>query len=198
MARVPRRRPVGLAPIFFQGANKRKGILIVQTYSLNALAESFEVDRSTMLRAMRGTPPDEVKKGNRPAWKTSTAARALERHHRKKHSHNDDDSYRLGLVDKIEAAFDELDRKFERLKAEADLEKRRALSLKMQVGKTINGIEELFKAVNKMDEDGCLMQIVSDKLVNTARSQLIELVELWDDVYAVRAEVEAERRTEAS
>jgi hypothetical protein len=54
------------------------------------------------------------------------------------------------------------------------------------------------ETVNEMDEDGCLMQIVADKLVNTARSQLIELVDLWDDVYAVRAEVEAERRTEAS
>lgn len=154
-----------------------------------------------MLRAMRGTPPDEVKKGNRPAWKTSTAAKALERHHRKKekHSRNGDDSYRLALLDKIEAAFDELDRQFESLKAEADLERRRALSLKMQVGKTINGIEELFETVNKMDEvTGEIMQIVADKLVGIARSQLIEVLEFWDDVYAVRAEVEAERRTEAS
>jgi hypothetical protein len=167
----------------------------VQTYSLNALAESFEVDRSTMLRAMRGTPPDEVKKGNRPAWRTGTAARALERHRRKKHGGGS----KLALVDKIEAAFDVLDRQFESLKAEADLEERRALSLKMQVGKTINDIEELWQTINGMDEEmGEIMQVVADKLVGIARSQLIELLEFWDEVYAIRAEVEAERRAEAS
>lgn len=55
----------------------------MQTFPLNALAEQFEVDRSTMVRAMRGVPADETKKGNRPTWKVATAARALEAHHRK-------------------------------------------------------------------------------------------------------------------
>jgi hypothetical protein len=55
----------------------------MQTYPLNSLAESFEVDRSTMVRAMRNVQPDLVKRGNRPTWKTSTAARALEAHRRK-------------------------------------------------------------------------------------------------------------------
>jgi hypothetical protein len=55
----------------------------LQTYPLNALAEQFEVDRSTMVRAMRNVPPDLVKRGNRPTWKTSTAAKALEAHRRK-------------------------------------------------------------------------------------------------------------------
>jgi hypothetical protein len=54
----------------------------METFALNRLAESFEVDRSTMVRAMRNVPPDLVKPGNRPTWKTSTAARALERHRR--------------------------------------------------------------------------------------------------------------------
>lgn len=57
-------------------------------YSLNALAESFEVDRSTMLRAMRGVPPDLVMRGNRPQWKTATAARALDAHRRKMNGSN--------------------------------------------------------------------------------------------------------------
>lgn len=55
----------------------------MQTFALNALAESFEVDRSTMVRAMRNVPPDVVRRGNRPTWKTSTAARALEAHRTK-------------------------------------------------------------------------------------------------------------------
>jgi hypothetical protein len=55
----------------------------MQTHALNALAEAFEVDRSTMVRAMRNVPADLVKRGNRPTWKTSTAAKALEAHRRK-------------------------------------------------------------------------------------------------------------------
>jgi hypothetical protein len=38
----------------------------MQTFPLNALAEQFEVDRSTMVRAMRSIAPDLVKRGNRP------------------------------------------------------------------------------------------------------------------------------------
>jgi hypothetical protein len=65
--------------------DKRKNIrnLTMQTFSLNALAESFEVDRSTMIRCMRGVAPDLVKPGNRPQWKIATAARSLEQHRRK-------------------------------------------------------------------------------------------------------------------
>lgn len=55
----------------------------MQTFALNALAEQFEVDRSTMVRAMRNVPADLVKRGNRPTWKTATAARALEAHRAK-------------------------------------------------------------------------------------------------------------------
>jgi hypothetical protein len=172
----------------------------METFPLNNLAEQFEVDRGTMLRAMRGVPPDLVKRGNRPTWKIASASKALQAHRRKMDGGNGgNNSYRLALVGKIEAAFDELDGQFERLKAEADLEKRRALSLKMEVGKTINGIEELWQTINGMDEEmGTIMQIVTDKLVGVARSQLIELLEFWDEVYAIRAEVEAERRAEAS
>jgi hypothetical protein len=56
----------------------------MQTFSLNSLAEAFEVDRSTMVRAIRHVPPDLVKPGNRSTWKTATAARALEAHRRPK------------------------------------------------------------------------------------------------------------------
>jgi hypothetical protein len=48
----------------------------METFPLNNLAEKFEADRSTMVRAMRHVPPDLVKRGNRPTWKVSTAARA--------------------------------------------------------------------------------------------------------------------------
>ena len=55
----------------------------MKTFSLNSLAESFEVDRSTMVRALKNTQPDaEVTRG-RPMWKIASAARALEEHRRK-------------------------------------------------------------------------------------------------------------------
>ena len=56
----------------------------MQTHSVNSLAEEFEVDRGTMVKALRNVPFDaEIKKG-RPTYKTSTAARALEAY--RKHS----------------------------------------------------------------------------------------------------------------
>jgi hypothetical protein len=53
---------------------------IMLTYAANALAEQFEVDSSTMLRALRPVAPDLVKKGNRPTWTIASAAKALEQH----------------------------------------------------------------------------------------------------------------------
>ena len=40
----------------------------METFPLNNLAEKFEVDRTTMVRAMRGVPPDAVARGNRPKY----------------------------------------------------------------------------------------------------------------------------------
>jgi hypothetical protein len=54
----------------------------MQTYSLNSLAEQFEIDRSTMVKALRNVPPDLENTKGRPQWKISTAARALENHRR--------------------------------------------------------------------------------------------------------------------
>src|ERR1700675_1016262 len=61
----------------------RRKATTMQTYSLNHLAEQFEVDRSTMLKAMRNIAPDIVKRGNRPEWRVASAAKALEAHRRK-------------------------------------------------------------------------------------------------------------------
>jgi hypothetical protein len=47
------------------------------THPANALAEILEVDKSTMLKALRSTPPDLTRKGNRPTWRVGTASKAL-------------------------------------------------------------------------------------------------------------------------
>ena len=57
------------ALIFFEGVltnGIQERVVLMQTYPLNALAEQFEVDRSTMVKAMRDVPADLVKPGNRP------------------------------------------------------------------------------------------------------------------------------------
>jgi hypothetical protein len=56
---------------------------VMKTYSLNALAECLEVDRSTMVRALKNTLPDAEVTDGGPTWKISTAASALEQHRRK-------------------------------------------------------------------------------------------------------------------
>jgi hypothetical protein len=54
-----------------------RGHMQMQTYNLNSLAEHLEVDRSTMVKAMRAVPADLVKSGNRPTWRIGTAWKAL-------------------------------------------------------------------------------------------------------------------------
>lgn len=54
----------------------------MKTFTSAALAESFEVDRSTMVRALRTVPPDLERTKGRPTYKVSTAAKALEKHRR--------------------------------------------------------------------------------------------------------------------
>jgi hypothetical protein len=52
----------------------------MQTYSVNSLAEQFEVDRGTMVRALKNVAPDAERTPGRPTFKISTASRALETH----------------------------------------------------------------------------------------------------------------------
>ena len=54
----------------------------MKTQSVNSLAEEFEVDRGTLVRALKNTPPDAEKTPGRPTYKISTAAGALEAHRR--------------------------------------------------------------------------------------------------------------------
>src|ERR1700730_15913474 len=112
----------------------------MQTYSVNALAMQFEVDRATMQRALKNTPPD-LAKGKRQSFKISTAIRALEVHRRNAGTSipgNGSKQQRLALIEQEEATFAELDRQFARLEAEPDIEKRRKLSFEMKIGMTIN------------------------------------------------------------
>jgi hypothetical protein len=95
----------------------------MQTFALNALAEQFEVDRSTMVRALRPVPPDLVKKGNRPTWKVATAARALEAHRGK--SGGNGDGHGGGISSALQALYDQHERREAAMRALPTLDERR-------------------------------------------------------------------------
>jgi hypothetical protein len=68
---------------YFKLKATTKGAQRMETFSLNKLAEQFECDRGTLVKAMRRVRPDlEITKG-RPLWKIATAAKALRAHHQK-------------------------------------------------------------------------------------------------------------------
>jgi hypothetical protein len=87
MERVAPARPGHAAIEFFEcptNVNFLKGTEMKThaTHTLHAISEHFEIDRSTAVRMLRGVKPDGGTEG-RPTWKISTAAKALEAHHRK-------------------------------------------------------------------------------------------------------------------
>jgi hypothetical protein len=156
----------------------------MQTFPLNALAEQFEVDRSTMVRAMRNVPADLVRPGNRPTWKTATAARALEAHRRKQNGGNDGTGpTQLALADRIEADFETFDAGFAKLEAEPNLERRRKLDEQLGVGKIIGDLDRLMKAANEgLDEGvGGLFAFASEHLTGDLISKYLTLLDYWPD-----------------
>jgi hypothetical protein len=52
----------------------------MKTHSINAIAGELEIDRQTLIRALRNTEPDAGGETNRPTYKFSTAVRALDNH----------------------------------------------------------------------------------------------------------------------
>jgi hypothetical protein len=61
----------------------------MKTFSLNALSEMFEIDRAVGVRCTRDVSPDQESTKDRPTYKISTFAKALEAHHLKNASNND-------------------------------------------------------------------------------------------------------------
>jgi hypothetical protein len=164
----------------------------MQTFPLNALAEQFEVDRGTILRAMRNVPADLVKPGNRPTWKVATAARALEAHRqkaleaqrRKNEGTNGNGQTRQQLASQIEADFETFDAGFTKLKAEPDLERRRKLNERLGVGgRMIGSLDRRMNEANAAldeGEDG-MFAFVGDHLIGDLISNYLTLLDYWPD-----------------
>ncbi|KJC44813.1 hypothetical protein UP09_14275 [Bradyrhizobium sp. LTSP885] len=111
----------------------------MKTESANALSQLFEIDRATMLRALRTTPPD-AGDGSRPTWKVSTAANALAAHRAsvarvdsRQHLNRNgtasaDTNYQDPLLVQLHAQFDEANA---RLRTLPTLEARRRAAIDM-------------------------------------------------------------------
>jgi hypothetical protein len=99
----------------------------MKTFTAAALAEAFEIDRNTMIRALRNTPPDLEKITGRPTYKIVTAAAALERHRRSTGS-----GAPLGIDtsdDTLAVAYAELDAAIAAMEAVPSLERRRFMAV---------------------------------------------------------------------
>jgi hypothetical protein len=62
----------------------------MKTFSLNALSEMFEIDRAVSVRCTRDIAPDQEATKGRPTFKIASFHRALELHHLKNQSPNND------------------------------------------------------------------------------------------------------------
>ena len=142
----------------------------MQTHSVNSLAEQFEVDRGTLVKALRDIPPDFEKSKTRPEWKISTAAQALDAHRRSsgrsdrhrtgrsRHEHTD------GTIDprlqRHYDAFDQADTSMRRLKT-VEARRQAAIGMGQQIAK-MDALQRQLSLAAGTDEE--LTELRSDKL----------------------------------
>jgi hypothetical protein len=159
------------------------------TYPANALAEQFEVDRSTMLRALRPVPPDLVKKGNRPTWTIANAAKALEQHRGKSGGGNHASG---GIPAALQALYDQHERREEAMRALPTLDERREAARAM-----IPPLIEMDKAsrqtglANGQDRD--LVHLRCDAMLHL-HARGIEMATEWthDEVWMMIVEADSD------
>jgi hypothetical protein len=118
----------------------------MKTYSANALAETLERDRGTMLRALRNVPPDADLHG-KPQWKVATAAKALAVHTGKGGSGNSAATAHIDpRLQRHYDAFERADTSMRRLKT---VEARRQAAINM--GPQISLMDKLQRQVSIAD-----------------------------------------------
>jgi hypothetical protein len=176
------------------------------THPANALAEMLEIDRSTMLKALRSTQPDLVKKGNRPTWRIGTASKALmvykqklvDEKRRKEGGNGGSLTRRQQLANQLEADFEAFDIVYARLKAEPNLQRRRKLDEELGAGKMFGGLDRLARESNATLGEGedSLFNYVWDHLFGDMISEYLTLIDLWPsdaEMAKLKAEGEARR-----
>jgi hypothetical protein len=98
--------------------------MTAKLFSISALATELDRDRRTIGKALARTPPDGTTASGDPAWHLTTALTALGRSEGRRGGHGGDDD---ADIRELEFVARKLHDFFERLRAEPDIEKRRAL-----------------------------------------------------------------------
>ena len=145
----------------------------MQTHSTNSLAEMFEVDRGTIVKALRNVPPDSEKTKGRPTFKISTAARALETHRRNSGGNNAVGKRSdYGSVDpRMRILYSELDAAEAAMRELPTLAKRRAFA-KKTLRPIIDQMQRMFIVVGGLNgEDPVFTGLKSDDLYRLAGSK---------------------------
>jgi hypothetical protein len=96
--------------------------MTAKLYTISGIATELNVDRRTAARALSRVLPDGTAASGDPAWFLTTALR-----HLGGGNGRDRDRYDDGAVNGLEAASEGVDRLLDRLRAEPDIGKRRAL-----------------------------------------------------------------------
>jgi hypothetical protein len=150
----------------------------MKTYSLNSLAESFEIDRSTMVRALKNTLPDAEVTPGRPTWKISSAASALEQHRRRTgNSVGNGDGPRRSynpIDPRLQSLYSQLHTAEATLRALPTLAKRRAAAIK-SLRPIIDATQRMQQIVGKSNgQDPEIAGLISDDLYMLALRGLEE------------------------
>jgi hypothetical protein len=98
----------------------------MKVFSVNGLAELFELDRQTVIRALRGVPADAKERGQ-PRWRMKTAVAAIERHR----ANNDSTTVTSGADPGLSAVYAAFDVKYDAMVALPTLPARRSAAIKL-------------------------------------------------------------------
>jgi hypothetical protein len=98
----------------------------MKVFSVNGLAELFEPDRQTVVRALRGVPADGKERGQ-PRWRMKTAVVAIDRHR----TNNDSTTVTSGADRGLSAVYAAFDAKYDAMVALPTLPARRSAAIKL-------------------------------------------------------------------
>jgi hypothetical protein len=157
----------------------------LKVFSVNALAELFELDRQTVVRALRGTPAEGKERGQ-PRWRMKTAVAAIERHNRVNNGVTFQGGGRLGqIADELERLHGDFDAAIELIKSLPDLDCKQPHSrAAMQL---INRIDALYNEANELDTSGSGWPYVTPMIVGTSFRTLLAAI------YGSRVEIDGVR-----
>jgi hypothetical protein len=141
----------------------------MKLFSVNALAELFELDRQTVVRALRGVVPDG-KERSQPRYKMKTAVKAIERHsHAGSGINGAQGPNRLGdIADELDRLHEELDAAIKLVRSLPDMDAKQPHS---RAGmRLIERIDLLYNEANEIlekEDSTSLSPYVTPQIIGT-------------------------------